>query len=94
MMVGPRTLWGVALALLLASAGACASLRTIRYSVPRRTPAPSEFVAIREAWTRDAAVVPVSGLELAEFARAFPALRYEVRGPTLDDLFLKLSLTP
>ena len=37
--------------------------------------------------------VPVSGEELAEFARAFPALRYEVRGPTLDDLFLKLSLT-
>jgi len=26
--------------------------------------------------------------------RAFPSLRYEVRGPTLDDLFLKLSLTP
>ena len=38
--------------------------------------------------------VPVSGEELAEFARAFPALRYEVRGPTLDDLFMKLSLTP
>jgi ABC-type multidrug transport system ATPase subunit len=38
--------------------------------------------------------VPVSGEQLAEFARAFPALRYEVRGPTLDDLFLKLSLTP
>ena len=38
--------------------------------------------------------VPVSGEELAEFARAFPALRYEVRGPTLDDLFMKLALTP
>ena len=38
--------------------------------------------------------VPVSGEELAEFARAFPALRYEVRGPTLDDLFLKLALKP
>jgi lipooligosaccharide transport system ATP-binding protein len=38
--------------------------------------------------------VPVSGEELALFARAFPALRYEVRGPTLDDLFLKLSLKP
>jgi len=38
--------------------------------------------------------VPVSGEELALFVRAFPALRYEVRGPTLDDLFLKLSLTP
>jgi len=38
--------------------------------------------------------VPVSGEELAEFARAFPTLRYEVRGPTLDDLFLKLSLAP
>jgi lipooligosaccharide transport system ATP-binding protein len=38
--------------------------------------------------------VPVSAEELAEFARAFPALRYEVRGPTLDDLFLKLALGP
>jgi lipooligosaccharide transport system ATP-binding protein len=38
--------------------------------------------------------VPVSAEELAEFARAFPALRYEVRGPTLDDLFLKLALAP
>jgi lipooligosaccharide transport system ATP-binding protein len=38
--------------------------------------------------------VPVSAEELALFARAFPALRYEVRGATLDDLFLKLSLTP
>jgi anti-sigma factor RsiW len=38
--------------------------------------------------------LPLSGEELAEFARGFPALRYEVRGPTLDDLFLKLSLAP
>ncbi|HEX7300845.1 MAG TPA: ABC transporter ATP-binding protein [Solirubrobacteraceae bacterium] len=38
--------------------------------------------------------VPVSGEELAEFARAFPSLRYEVRVPTLDDLFLKLALSP
>ena len=38
--------------------------------------------------------VPVSGEELADFARAFPSLRYEVRVPTLDDLFLKLSLQP
>ena len=38
--------------------------------------------------------LPLSGEELAEFARAFPALRYDVRGPTLDDLFLKLSLAP
>ena len=30
--------------------------------------------------------------DLADFARAFPALRYEVRPPTLDDLFLKLAL--
>jgi lipooligosaccharide transport system ATP-binding protein len=36
--------------------------------------------------------LPVSSDELADFARAFPGLRYEVRGPTLDDLFLKLSL--
>jgi lipooligosaccharide transport system ATP-binding protein len=38
--------------------------------------------------------VAVSGEELAEFARTFPALRYEVREPTLDDLFLKLALRP
>jgi len=38
--------------------------------------------------------VPLSGDELADFARAFPSLRYEVRGPTLDDLFLKLALAP
>jgi lipooligosaccharide transport system ATP-binding protein len=38
--------------------------------------------------------VPVSSEELAEFARAFPSLRYEVRVPTLDDLFLKLALEP
>jgi lipooligosaccharide transport system ATP-binding protein len=30
--------------------------------------------------------------DLADFARAFPALRYEVRAPTLDDLFLKLAV--
>ena len=38
--------------------------------------------------------VPLSAEALAEFARAFPHLRYEVRGPTLDDLFLKLALEP
>jgi lipooligosaccharide transport system ATP-binding protein len=38
--------------------------------------------------------LPLSGNELAEFARAFPVLRYEVRVPTLDDLFLKLALAP
>jgi lipooligosaccharide transport system ATP-binding protein len=38
--------------------------------------------------------VPLSGGELAEFTRDFPSLRYEVRGPTLDDLFLKLALEP
>ena len=38
--------------------------------------------------------VPLSAEALADFARAFPHLRYEVRGPTLDDLFLKLALEP
>jgi lipooligosaccharide transport system ATP-binding protein len=38
--------------------------------------------------------VPLSAEALADFARAFPHLRYEVRRPTLDDLFLKLSLAP
>jgi lipooligosaccharide transport system ATP-binding protein len=38
--------------------------------------------------------VALSAEALAEFARAFPHLRYEVRGPTLDDLFLKLALGP
>jgi lipooligosaccharide transport system ATP-binding protein len=36
--------------------------------------------------------VPLRADALADFARAFPALRYEVRAPTLDDLFLKLAL--
>jgi lipooligosaccharide transport system ATP-binding protein len=36
--------------------------------------------------------LPLRGEELAEFARDFPALRYEVRTPTLDDLFLKLAV--
>jgi lipooligosaccharide transport system ATP-binding protein len=35
--------------------------------------------------------LPLRGDDLADFARAFPALRYEVRAPTLDDLFLKLE---
>jgi len=35
---------------------------------------------------------PLSAEQLADFARAFPALRYEVRPPNLDDLFLKLAL--
>src|SRR5262245_45031125 len=38
--------------------------------------------------------LPLSAEELADFARDFPSLRYEVRGPTLDDLFLKLALEP
>jgi lipooligosaccharide transport system ATP-binding protein len=38
--------------------------------------------------------VPLSAEGLADFARAFPHLRYEVRSPTLDDLFLKLALEP
>ena len=36
--------------------------------------------------------LPLSGEQLADFARAFPALRYEVRPSNLDDLFLKLAL--
>jgi len=38
--------------------------------------------------------VPLRAEALADFARAFPALRYEVRAPTLDDLFLTLALPP
>jgi lipooligosaccharide transport system ATP-binding protein len=38
--------------------------------------------------------VALSAEALADFARAFPHLRYEVRSPTLDDLFLKLALEP
>jgi lipooligosaccharide transport system ATP-binding protein len=48
-----------------------------------------EPFAVLGAWH-----VPLSGEQLADFARAFPALRYEVRPPNLDDLFLKLALTP
>jgi len=38
--------------------------------------------------------VPLRADALAEFARDFPSLRYEVRAPTLDDLFLKLAVGP
>jgi lipooligosaccharide transport system ATP-binding protein len=38
--------------------------------------------------------LPLRAEELAEFARTFPDLRYEVRVPTLDDLFLRLALGP
>jgi len=46
-----------------------------------------EPLAVLGAWH-----VPLSAEQLADFARAFPALRYEVRPPNLDDLFLKLAL--
>jgi lipooligosaccharide transport system ATP-binding protein len=36
--------------------------------------------------------VPLRADDLADFAKSFPSLRYEVRPPTLDDLFLKLAL--
>ena len=36
--------------------------------------------------------LPLSAEQLADFARAFPTLRYEVRPPNLDDLFLKPAL--
>jgi lipooligosaccharide transport system ATP-binding protein len=38
--------------------------------------------------------LPLTAEALADFARSFPGLRYEVRVPTLDDLFLKLALEP
>jgi lipooligosaccharide transport system ATP-binding protein len=38
--------------------------------------------------------LPLSAEQLADFARAFPALRYEVRPPNLDDLFLRLAVDP
>jgi lipooligosaccharide transport system ATP-binding protein len=48
-----------------------------------------EPVGVLGAWH-----LPLRAEELADFARAFPALRYEVRAPTLDDLFLKLAIAP
>jgi lipooligosaccharide transport system ATP-binding protein len=36
--------------------------------------------------------LPLTAEQLAGFARAFPSLRYEVRPPNLDDLFLKLAV--
>ena len=35
--------------------------------------------------------IPLDGRTLAAFVAAFPDLAYEVRPPTLDDLFLALS---
>jgi lipooligosaccharide transport system ATP-binding protein len=48
-----------------------------------------EPVGVLGAWH-----LPLRADELADFARAFPTLRYEVRAPTLDDLFLTLSVAP
>ena len=48
-----------------------------------------EPLAVLGAWH-----LPLSAEQLADFARAFPGLRYEVRPPNLDDLFLKLALGP
>lgn len=62
-MTARRTGLVATLLALGALSGACAIPRTIRYTVPRRVPPVSDFVAIRRAWTRDASVVPVSGLE-------------------------------
>jgi lipooligosaccharide transport system ATP-binding protein len=38
--------------------------------------------------------LPLRAEDLADFARSFPSLRYEVRAPTLDDLFLRLAIEP
>jgi len=38
--------------------------------------------------------LPLTAEQLADFARAFPTLRYEVRAPNLDDVFLKLAVAP
>jgi lipooligosaccharide transport system ATP-binding protein len=38
--------------------------------------------------------LPLRAEDLADFARSFPGLRYEVRAPTLDDLFLRLAIEP
>jgi lipooligosaccharide transport system ATP-binding protein len=62
------------------------------------TPAVTAWLAARGLGTPLAVLgawhVPLSAEQLADFARAFPALRYEVRPPNLDDLFLKLAVTP
>jgi ABC-type multidrug transport system ATPase subunit len=65
---------------------------------PETTAALSPWLA-RHALDRPAAILgawhlPLRAEALADFARAFPQLRYEVRVPTLDDLFLKLALEP
>jgi ABC-type multidrug transport system ATPase subunit len=62
---------------------------------------PDEPVAAIDAWARSRGVavsqvleqrqIALDGAGLAACAAAFPALRYEVRRPTLDDLFLALS---
>ncbi len=64
---------------------------------PRRRPRPREVVQ----WLKNRGAKPAQILAdwhvaldapgLAAFVAAFPELRYEVRPPTLDDLFLALS---
>jgi ABC-type multidrug transport system ATPase subunit len=48
-----------------------------------------EPVAVLGAWH-----LPLSAEQLADFARSYPDLRYEVRPPNLDDLFLELAGRP
>jgi lipooligosaccharide transport system ATP-binding protein len=48
-----------------------------------------EPLAVLDVWH-----LPLGAEQLADFAREFPALRYEVRPPNLDDLFLKLAVGP
>jgi lipooligosaccharide transport system ATP-binding protein len=48
-----------------------------------------EPVAVLGAWH-----LPLTAEQLADFARRHPTLRYEVRPPNLDDLFLELAVRP
>jgi lipooligosaccharide transport system ATP-binding protein len=45
----------------------------------------------KSAQVLDSWHVPLDAPGLAAFVAAFPSLRYEVRPPTLDDLFLELA---
>jgi ABC-type multidrug transport system ATPase subunit len=82
----PKTVLGDALGehVVVVSAAAAEAAGVVSWLADRALDAP---VGVLGDWH-----VPLRADALADFARAFPSLRYEVRAPTLDDLFLKLAL--
>ena len=84
----PKTVLGDVLGehVVVVDAGASERAGLTGWLAARELPAPAGVLG---QWH-----IPLRAEHLAEFARAFPDLRYEVRAPTLDDLFLRLAVGP